>query len=252
LRAAAPPVPPAVTWHDAECGGYANDLPFWERLAAERGAPVLDLGAGTGRVALRLAAHGHEVVAVDADIELLAALEARAGERGLTVETVAADVRQLDLSDRRFPLVIAPMQLMHMLGGSESRRLTMAGVATHLEPTGVFAAAVLAEPLPPSGPTTGVPDVREIAGWVHSSLPLEVKVEGPRIEIVRLRQLVAPDGTLTEELDITTVDRLPAGVLEAEARPAGLRLVDSESIPETEEHVGSIALLMQRKGGSAR
>lgn len=247
MSAAAPPVPVAVTWHDAECGGYAADLPFWERLAAERGGPILDLGAGSGRVALHLAGRGHEVVAVDADRELLAALGERAGGRGLEVEAVAADVRELDFTGRRFPLVIAPMQLLHMLGGSRNRRRTLAAVAAHLAPGGLFAASVLAEPLPPSGQTEGLPDVREVGGWVHSSLPLEVSVEDERVEIVRLRQLVAPDGKMSEQVDVTTVDRLANGVLEDEAGAAGLRLAGSELIAETDEHVGSVLLLMERE-----
>ena len=45
-----------VIWHDVECGSYAADFAFWRGLAADRpdpAAPVLGLGAGTGRVALR-------------------------------------------------------------------------------------------------------------------------------------------------------------------------------------------------------
>ena len=45
----------AVIWHDLECGAYAEDLALWRSLAAERGDPVLDIGAGTGRVSLDLA-----------------------------------------------------------------------------------------------------------------------------------------------------------------------------------------------------
>ena len=47
------------------------DLPFWLELAAERGGPVLDVGAGTGRVTLELARSGHAVVALDRDPDLL-------------------------------------------------------------------------------------------------------------------------------------------------------------------------------------
>ena len=42
-----------VVWHDVECGGYDADLTLWQELAREAGGPVLDVGAGTGRVALR-------------------------------------------------------------------------------------------------------------------------------------------------------------------------------------------------------
>ena len=45
--------PAHVVWHDVECGGYDADLPLWRELAREAGGPVLDVGAGTGRVALR-------------------------------------------------------------------------------------------------------------------------------------------------------------------------------------------------------
>ena len=248
MSAAAPPVPVAVTWHDAECGGYAQDLPVWERLAGERDGPVLDLGAGTGRVALHLAERGHDVVAVDLDADLIAALRTRAAERDLDAGAEVGDARELDLG-RRFPLIIAPMQLMHMLGGGDERLATLRAVVSHLEPDGIFAAAILQEPLPPSGPTEALPDVRDVGGWIHSSLPLEVRVGDADLEIHRLRQLVAPDGSLSEELDVTAVDRLQPGVLEAEAERCGLRVTGSEPIGETDEHVGSLLLLMERAGG---
>ena len=55
-----------VIWHDLECGGYVEDLPLWRELAGD--GPVLDLGCGTGRVALDLAARGVPVVGLDAAI----------------------------------------------------------------------------------------------------------------------------------------------------------------------------------------
>ena len=237
----------ASAWHDAEHGGYAADLPMWERLASQRGGPVLDLGAGTGRVALHLAARGHEVVAVDSDRELLTTLRGRAEERRLPVRTIEADVRELDL-EAEFPLAIAPMQLLHMLEGASGRRAALSSIAGALAPGGVLAAAVLAEPLPPSGPTESIPDVREEGGWIHSSMPLEVRVEPGVLEIIRLRQLVSPDGELSDETHETTVDRLLPGVLEADVAASGLRIVESEPIAETDEHVGAVAHLIQRAG----
>ena len=84
-RAAGPPrpgegvlavtVPAHVVWHDVECGGYDADLALWRELAREAGGPVLDVGAGTGRVALRLAGAGLDVTALDLDGELLDVLE---------------------------------------------------------------------------------------------------------------------------------------------------------------------------------
>jgi hypothetical protein len=138
------------------------------------------------------------------------------------------------------------MQLLHMFHGPANRRRALDAVAAHLEPGGSFATAVLAEPLPPSGPSEPIPDVREVGGWIHSSLPLEVRVGSESITIVRLRQLVAPDGELTEDLHELTVDRLPPGVLEGEAAGAGLTVASTASIPETDDHVGSLGLIMER------
>ncbi|HEX6621776.1 MAG TPA: class I SAM-dependent methyltransferase, partial [Solirubrobacteraceae bacterium] len=101
-----------VIWHDVECGAYDLDLPLWRELADHEGSPVLDVGAGTGRVALDLARRGHEVVALDRDPALLEALVDRGA--GLTVSAVAADARAFDLG-RRFPLVIVPMQTLQLL-----------------------------------------------------------------------------------------------------------------------------------------
>ncbi|HWI73970.1 MAG TPA: class I SAM-dependent methyltransferase, partial [Baekduia sp.] len=102
----------SVIWHDVECGSYAEDFELWRELAAAADGPVLDVGAGTGRIALDLAARGIEVVALDADPDLLAALGDRAGAAGLTVETVAADARDFTLPGRRFALVAVPMQTL--------------------------------------------------------------------------------------------------------------------------------------------
>ena len=74
----------AVAWHDVECASYSADLPLWGELAEEHGGPVLDLGCGTGRVALDLARRGHDLTALDSDAELVRELAARA--RGLALK----------------------------------------------------------------------------------------------------------------------------------------------------------------------
>ena len=52
----------AVIWHDVECSAYDLDLALWRELAEGADGPVLDIGAGTGRVAIDLARHGYEVI----------------------------------------------------------------------------------------------------------------------------------------------------------------------------------------------
>ena len=81
----------SVIWHDVECGGYAQDLSLWRSLADDHGDPVLDVGAGTGRIALDLARRGHEVVALDHDAALVAELARRAGELTVTAITAVSE-----------------------------------------------------------------------------------------------------------------------------------------------------------------
>ena len=126
-------------WHDLECGAYGEDLPLWRALAGEAGGAVLDVGAGTGRVTLDLAAGGVPVVALDADTALLQALEHRAA--GLPVETVVADAREFALG-RRFSLVLVPMQTLQLLGGPRGRAAFLRCALDHLEPGGLLAAAL--------------------------------------------------------------------------------------------------------------
>ena len=237
-----------AVWQDVECGGYDADLPLWEELAADLGGPVLDLGCGTGRVALHLARRGHEVVGVDRDGALVAALADRAERAGLAASGVVADVCAVAL-ERRFRLALAPMQLLQLLGGAEGRRMALRRASALLEPGGMFAAAIV-EGAPPEALGEGdelVPDVRERDGWVFSSLPVGVHAAGNRIEIRRLRQVVAPDGALTEDTDVASLDVVEAATIEAEGRDAGLEPLSRRTIEPTLDHIGSTAVLLERR-----
>ena len=230
-----------VVWHDLECGGYAEDLALWRELAGA--GPVLDLGCGTGRVALDLAARGVPVVGLDHDPVLLAALAARA--QGLPVETVCADARAFDLG-RRFPVVLAPMQTVQLLGGPEGRGRFLGCARRQLEPGGVFALALAdaLEGFDESTATPPVPDMREQDGIVYFSQPVAVKDEGERVAIHRVREIVDRDGARTSGRDVVRLDRLEPAELETEAAAAGFRALERRLIPPTDEFVGSVVVML--------
>jgi SAM-dependent methyltransferase len=233
----------AVTWHDVEHGSYDADLPLWRELATAIGGPILDLGAGTGRVAVDLATQRHDVVALDSDPELLAELS----ERAASVTTVNADARAFRL-DAAFALILAPMQLVQILGGHEGRVGMLQSVHAHLSPGGLFAAA-LSDPedaVPEELVSPPLPDIIERDGWVFSSHPLSMYEQDGRVVIERRRQAVSPAGELQEEdarieLDVLTLDEF-----ESEAREVGLRPVARKTIPETLDHIGSTVVLCRR------
>jgi len=131
----------SVICHDLGCGTYAQDLPLWRSLAATHGAPVLDVGAGTGRVALDLARHGHSVTALDREPALLEELVRRAGELELERDTVLADARTFELGGR-FALCVVPMQTIQLLGRSEGRSAFLRCARPHLRPGAMLAVAI--------------------------------------------------------------------------------------------------------------
>lgn len=235
----------AAVWHEVECGGYSADLPTWEGLAASAGGAVLELGCGTGRVCIHLARRGHAVWGVDADPTLLEALEAQASREGLPVRTACADVRALAL-ERRFELIVAPMQLFQMLGGEAGRRAALGRVAAHLSGGGRLAVAIVERPAGSlERPTAALPDVRERDGWVYSSLPTIVPTEGGNLEIRRLRQAVSPDGSLSEEDHIDRLEALDAGRLEQEAADCGLLPSARLDIPAADGYLGAVAVVVR-------
>jgi SAM-dependent methyltransferase len=236
-------IAPAWVWHRVEHSGYDADLVVWRELAAEVDGPVLDLGAGMGRVATDLASRGHDVTALDTDAELLQGLDAGSHP----VRTVVADARGFDLADD-FALVIAPMQLVQILGGHDGRSAMLACVHRHLIPGGTFAAAI-ADPhdaIPGAEQEPPLPDVLEHDGWVFSSQPCSVREEGGQVVVERRRQAVSPEGALDEETALIELDVVSAERLEDEARAAGLEPAGRRAVAETLDHIGSAVVICRR------
>ena len=117
-----------------------DDVGFYQRAARQHGAPVLELGVGTGRVAIPLCLDGHEVVGVDLHPTMLARAESRAAESQLPTGRLTlrqGDMRHFSL-DRRFPLVIAPFNGLLHLYEAEDLAACFACVRRHLAPGGRF------------------------------------------------------------------------------------------------------------------
>jgi SAM-dependent methyltransferase len=235
----------SVIWHDVECGGYAQDLSLWRSLAAEHGDPVLDVGAGTGRIALDLARRGHEVVALDHDPALVAELARRAS--GLSVTAIAADARDFEL-ERQFALCIVPMQTIQLLGGVAGRRAFLDCARRHLQPAGLLAMAIAAELElfeVIDGDIAPLPDIREVDGVVYSSLPTAVRSDGEVFLLERRRERISASGSRSVEQDVIRLDRLTGGELESEARAAGLHPAGRAAVAATDDYVGSEVVLLR-------
>ncbi|HEY6731326.1 MAG TPA: class I SAM-dependent methyltransferase [Solirubrobacterales bacterium] len=233
----------ATIWHDVENGSYAADLPLWLALAERTEGSVLELGCGTGRVALHLARRGYETIGLDADPDLLAALALRAAD--LPLSTLEADARAFAVEEP-VSLVLAPTHLLQLLSDAAERIECLRCVAAALRPGGLLAAAIIEGMPAPDGAPPPIPDVREVDGWVYSSLAIEAAVGPGEIVVRRLRQKVSPEGSLSEEPNEVRIVTFSAETLESEAAVAGLVPVGRHEIPPTELHEGSLVVLLER------
>jgi ubiquinone/menaquinone biosynthesis C-methylase UbiE len=117
-----------------------DDIPFYLSMAEKYGSPILELACGTGRVALKLAEAGYEVVGVDATKQMLNV--ARAKARNLPdnvrspVSFLKGDITDLDLQ-QEFPLVIIPSSFRFCLT-TEQQLACLSSARRHLTEDGVF------------------------------------------------------------------------------------------------------------------
>ena len=103
-------------WENARTLGR-RDVPFWRHLAATTAGTALELGCGTGRIALPLGRAGTRVVGIDRSAQMLdrARLRVRRARLGSLVQLVRGDIRHLPFPDRRFSLVMAPYGILQSL-----------------------------------------------------------------------------------------------------------------------------------------
>ncbi|MCO4747736.1 MAG: class I SAM-dependent methyltransferase [Proteobacteria bacterium] len=127
--------------YDLEYAGHSLDIAWYTSLVGGVGGPVLELGCGTGRIALPLLRDGHEVVGVDVSQPMLDAMQTRLAAEPEAVQARAslhrADFRTLDLG-RTFPTVLLPFNALHHCRDEAEVEALLASVRRHLSERGVF------------------------------------------------------------------------------------------------------------------
>jgi len=173
--------------------GREHDLRWYLDLATQASGEILEIGVGTGRVALPLARAGHSVVGVDRSQAMLQSLAAELDRERVDVRSrlssICADARSLDLG-RRFALVLCPFNgLAHQLEDDDLTSL-LAAVHRHLEPGGCLAFDVLApDPVRLGGSCSSVPWLRHPRTGDVCRYDEELSYE-PATERVRIRMTI--------------------------------------------------------------
>ena len=122
--------------YDTVVADWPGEIDFYQELATEAtasGGAVLELGCGTGRVAVRLAAAGARVVGLDFSNAMLAV----AREKQSTVRWVQGDMRSFDLGER-FGLIIIPGHAFQNLVTAADQVACLESIGRHLDPGGLL------------------------------------------------------------------------------------------------------------------
>lgn len=185
-----------------------GDIDLYAGLAPPGGS-ILELGAGTGRIAIPLAERGFAVVGVDIAPTMLVQAEARradlAADASARLRFVRADMRSLMLG-QMFDLVMASLFTLAHVQPSVAWKQCFTAVARHLRPGGRFAAHL---PLPEQMAQTPPP----AGAWLFQS-PLD---EGGTLSLQFVDQAM---NTKTGRFDLTLdyVRLSPAGIEQSRSR----------------------------------
>jgi SAM-dependent methyltransferase len=189
--------------YDLDLQDDPGDHELWTALAAQAGGPVLDLMAGSGRVAVPLAEEGHRVTAVDLDPAMLARARRRAEAGGpevaARVELVLADAAGLELGPgdeegarRRYRLAFIALNSILLLPSRAAQRAAWEALAAHLEPGGIAAV------------DTWLPDAHDLARY-DGRLHLEYHRPDPETGRWVTKTAAAQHDAASQTVALTTI-----------------------------------------------
>lgn len=137
---------PYYDWENRQTVGR-RDIKFWERMSSPVDGPILELGCGTGRVALPLARNGSHIVGIDRSESMLSRARMRAQRLKLQsrLQLIRGDIRHLPFPDKTFPLVMAPYGILQSLLDEDLLRATLEDVNRVLARNGTFGLELVAD-----------------------------------------------------------------------------------------------------------
>lgn len=123
------------SFYDLYVGSWIEDLPFYLEHAMASSGPLLEIGAGSGRLTIPFAEAGFDVTAVDVSSSMLAILQARLSTKTEDVRrrahVVLSDCRQLDL-ETEHTVVIMPFYTFNYLLTREDQDEAIRRISRHV------------------------------------------------------------------------------------------------------------------------
>jgi ubiquinone/menaquinone biosynthesis C-methylase UbiE len=163
--------------YDPWSRSVTEDVDFYVAQARKAGGPIVELGVGTGRIAVPVARAGVRVIGIDDSESMLALCRARSEEAGVSelLELRLGDLRRPPVTDR-VRLVTCPFRALLHLTSDGERLEALRAVYRMLEPGGRFVFDVFAPSLEDVAETNGRWLEREPGIWERADWDLEQRV----------------------------------------------------------------------------
>ena len=177
---------PIARLYDPWSASVIEDISFYVEEAVASGGPVVELGVGTGRIAIPVAMAGVHVIGVDSSEGMLAVCAQRAREAGVDsrLELRLGDLRRPPVSER-VPLVTCPFRAFLHLPDDEARLEALRSARELLRPGGRLVFDVFTPSQEDVEETHGLwierePGIDERADWDLDAQTLTLSVRGPQ------------------------------------------------------------------------
>jgi SAM-dependent methyltransferase len=183
--------------YDPWSASVVEDVGFYLEEARRSGGPVVELGVGTGRIAIPLAADGIRVIGVDSSRAMLDVCARRAALAGVELDLRVGDLREPPVRER-VPLVICPFRSLLHMDTDDDRRRVLASVRKLLRPSGRFAFDVFTPGADDIAQTQDrwlerEPGIFELANWDEVARTLTLTVRGPNGETTMALAWLSPE-----------------------------------------------------------
>ena len=183
--------------YDPWSASVVEDVGFYLDEARRSGGPVVELGVGTGRIAIPLAADGIRVIGVDSSRAMLDVCARRAALAGVELDLRVGDLREPPVRER-VPLVICPFRSLLHMDTDDDRRRVLASVRKLLRPSGRFAFDVFTPGADDIAQTQDrwlerEPGIFELANWDEVARTLTLTVRGPNGETTMALAWLSPE-----------------------------------------------------------
>ncbi len=199
VRPGASPYDTIAELYDPWSRSVTEDVDFYVAEAQMTGGPVVELGIGTGRIAIPIAQQRIPVIGVDSSREMLAACGRHAEEEGVSdlVDLRLGDLRHPPL-DEQVPLVICPFRSYLHLADDGERVEALTSARAALRPGGLLVFDVFAPKPDDIAETHGrwlerEPGIYELADWDETARTLTLSVRGPSSEATMALSWISRD-----------------------------------------------------------